>query len=272
MVRTIITVFCICDDYLKVIGYKDDPQVQMTTSEVMTTAIIAARYFSGNYEKSREFLFWHGYIPKMISKSRFSRRLNAIDLDVLNEIFSVIAQGFIKANIDGDYAIDSFPIAVCANVRMERCKIFESKDYYGFCASKQQFYYGVKVHMLVTKSGQPVEFIIEPGASSDIKIARSFKFNIPPKSKIHADKGYTDYAFEDYLELQRQIQLLVKRKSNSKRKEKAVSGKIRKVVETAFSVITKDFPRKIHAITAKGFQLKIVMFIFAYTLGFLVAT
>lgn len=38
--------------------------------------------------------------------------------------------------------------------------------------------------MLVTKKDAPVEFIIEPRAASDIKVAQSFRFDIPKGSKI----------------------------------------------------------------------------------------
>ena len=41
----------------------------------------------------------------------------------------------------------------------------------------------------------------------------------------------------------------------------------RKRIETTFSGITGYFPKKIHAVTAKGFMLKIILFIFAYTLS-----
>jgi hypothetical protein len=59
----IITIYCVCDDLLISIGYKDDPQCQMSTSEIMTTALVASSYFSGNHEKSRQFLKEYGYIP-----------------------------------------------------------------------------------------------------------------------------------------------------------------------------------------------------------------
>ena len=126
--------------------------------------------------------------------------------------------------------------------------------------------------MLVTKKGQPVEFVIKPGSKSDIKVARSFAFDIPRGSKIHADRAYTDYSFEDYLDLQRNIYFVVKKKKNAKRHTKRFCGKTRKIIETAFSSIIRNFARKIHAITARGFELKIVMFIFAYAMGLLVAS
>jgi len=41
---------------------------------------------------------------------------------------------------------------------------------------------------------------------------------------------------------------------------------MRKRIETTFSEITAFFPRKIHAVTIQGFILKVILFIFAYTL------
>ncbi len=41
---------------------------------------------------------------------------------------------------------------------------------------------------------------------------------------------------------------------------------MRKRIEVTFSQITNFFPRKIHAVTTKGFILKIILFIFAFTL------
>lgn len=92
MLLQIITIYCLCDEYLKASGYKDDLQAQMTTAEVMTTALIAVWYFSGNQEMARVFLQEHGYIPKMLSKSRFNRRLHAIEEVVWQGLFYLLAE------------------------------------------------------------------------------------------------------------------------------------------------------------------------------------
>ena len=52
----IITIYCVCADFLCAYGYRDDPQTQMTTAEVMTVALVAATFFVGNQELSRRFL------------------------------------------------------------------------------------------------------------------------------------------------------------------------------------------------------------------------
>ena len=46
----IIAIFAICSDFLMTIHHYQDPQCQMSDAEVMTTAIVAAVFFGGNFE------------------------------------------------------------------------------------------------------------------------------------------------------------------------------------------------------------------------------
>jgi hypothetical protein len=72
MKEEITTVFCLCDELHEAIGIHEDPQVKMNNAEVMTTALTASLFFSGNYGKSRIFLSEHGYIANMLSRSQFN--------------------------------------------------------------------------------------------------------------------------------------------------------------------------------------------------------
>jgi hypothetical protein len=74
----IITIYVICDDYLKAMQYRDDAQADMTTAEVMTTAVVAARFFKNCLEHARVFLKEEGYVTKMLSESRLNRRVQHI--------------------------------------------------------------------------------------------------------------------------------------------------------------------------------------------------
>ena len=80
----IIATFCLCDDLLQALHHQESLQCQMNDAEVMTTALVAALFFRGNHESSRAMLKQYGYIPHMLSKSRFSRRLHLVkDMFVL---------------------------------------------------------------------------------------------------------------------------------------------------------------------------------------------
>jgi hypothetical protein len=78
----ITAIYSLCDDVLKTLHHAEDPQCRMNDAEVMTPAIVAALYFGGNLERARRLLASPTYIPRMLSKSRFNRRLHAIELFV----------------------------------------------------------------------------------------------------------------------------------------------------------------------------------------------
>ena len=74
----IIVVYCLSDDMLTSLHHYEDKQRQMSDAEVMTTAIVAMLYFKGNFCMASRFLYDGNYIPNMLGKSRFNRRLHNI--------------------------------------------------------------------------------------------------------------------------------------------------------------------------------------------------
>ena len=71
---TIITIYCLCEEFLEAIGHRDDPQVRLSTAEVMTVPLVSAAFFSGNIDKTRLFLHEYGYMKEMNSNSRLNHR------------------------------------------------------------------------------------------------------------------------------------------------------------------------------------------------------
>lgn len=265
MVKEIITVFCFVDEFLKAIGEKTDKQAHMSQSEIMTTALIAIKYFGTNYAKALEFLQEHHYFNKTLSKSRFSRRLNKIPKSLWNALLHI----FRKSSESSEFAIDSFPIPVCKNVRISRCRIYSGKEYHGYNSSKKEYFYGLKVHVLTDISGIPVEFYIEPASFHDVRIFQKFTFNLKKDSVIYADAAYNHYEFEKFLQKERSIFLAVKRKTNAKNaplQKILYDGKKRKIIETTFSCMLQNTLRNIHAITRKTLELKLSLIIIAHAL------
>ena len=109
MDEQIITIFCLCDDLLKERRHGDDPQSRMTGAEVMTTALVAARYFGGNVEHARGMLDTAQYIPGMLSKSRLNRRIHALEASFV-ALFHDLAESRKQETSGSEYVIDSFPM------------------------------------------------------------------------------------------------------------------------------------------------------------------
>lgn len=267
----VIKTFCIIDEHLNAIKFRDDVQAKMTSSEIMTTAVVAGKLFGGNHENARKFLRGYNYIPNMLSKGQFNRRLHALEDVVWEGLMHKLGEVFKEIEKDGDYLHDSFPVPICANVRMKRCRMLNGSEYLGYSATKNDYFFGFRVHMTSTKFGGPVELKISPGSYHDSNINKDFDFDLPEGSILHGDNGCADQNYEKAIEEGANINVLFHRRANSKNPhhpwDDYMSRKIRKRTETTFSVIQGLFPKKIHAVKAKGFCLKIVCFIMAYSIG-----
>jgi Transposase DDE domain len=271
---TITTIYCLCDEFLKAIGHRDDPQARLTTAEVMTVALVAAAFFGGNVEQARRFLSEYGYVPaQKISKGRFNRRLHAIEPELWRGLFSVLAGVFKQRNAQGTYAVDSLPVAACDNIRIRRCRLYPPEEhggaFRGYIASKRRYFYGLRVHLVVTQAGEPVEFSLAAGSEADVSVFKDLELDLPEGSIICADKAYTDYDYEDLLE-EVGLHLKAQRKKNSKRPmaawEEFLGKPVRQYIETVFGGLTGLFSKKIHAVTPRGFELKIVWFLLAVSI------
>lgn len=269
MLNEIITAYAIIDDVLKAIGHEEDGRRAMSDAEILTTAVCAAMFFGGNQSQACRYMKEHNFIPNMLEKSRFNRRLHGIAM-LMNDLFHQIGLLLKQASDCPEYLLDSFPIAMCDNIRIFNVKLIKSEEYRGYIASKKRYFYGVRVQLLTTKSGIAVEYVLMPGSASDVRALNALPLNLPPGSEVYTDSAYTDYAAEDDLKHTSQIQLKVMRKKNSKRQDEPwnryIKQATRHYIETVFSGITCRVPKSIHAVTYRGFLLKIEAFIFAFTL------
>ena len=242
----------------------------MNDAEIMTTALVASLFFRGNHESARAMLKQHGYIPHMVSKSRFSRRLHRIK-EIFIILFNLWGETWKILNTDAIYVIDSLPVAVCDNSRIRRSKIYSDEHCRGYQASKKRYFYGLKIHLMVTQDGQPVECFLTYGGFGDVDALKYYAYELPGGSMIYADKAYNDYEIEDVLKEVEHMQLIPMRKKNAKRalppSVSFVQSYHRKRVETAGSLIAQLLPKSMHAVTSQGFELKVALFVIASSLN-----
>lgn len=267
----VIVAYCSSDDARKKIGIIDDPQTKVGVAQIMTTSLVAARFFGGNHNLAQTFLHEHRYFHHRLSASQFNRRFHEIPDQLFNEIMQYFSYYAKMTNESFEFAIDSFPVAACQNIRIMRSKLFDPKGHRGMMASKKSFFHGVRVHMIASLNRLPVEFKILPGGVSDVLGARKLEFNLPQGSVVYGDKGYASYKHEDLLRNTKNIELAAIRKKNSSRmrhpEEEKIIKRKRKTIETTFSLITRFIPRTIHAVTQKGFIRKLLCFILAYSVS-----
>ncbi len=68
-------------------------------------------------------------------------------------------------------------------------------------ASKRRYFYGLRLHLLITGTVEPVEFTLAAAShEADVKVFGELDLDLPEGATIHADKGYIDYQYEALLE------------------------------------------------------------------------
>lgn len=262
-----LAIYCFIDDLLKSLGHKQDPRAQVTDAEVMTIALIAMLYFGGNFERSRLVLSELGLMRRILSRSRLNRRLHRLS-DLISLTFHRFGSVLKDLNWESRYLLDSFPVAVCDNIRIKRCRIVRDERFRGYLTSKRRYFYGVRVQVVTRGDGVPVEFSILPGRFADIEGLAHLPLDLPEGAHLIADSAYTQFEWEEYLRETQNLCFLVVAKSNTRRpvepRLEEYKKLFRKHIETAFGELMKLFPKKIHVTSLKGFLLKIQLFLLAF--------
>ena len=92
--------------------------------------------------------------------------------------------------------IDSMPIPVCKFGRAYFSKLFKDIATYGYCASKKETYFGLKLHALVTTNGFITNFILTAANIDD----RDAVFDlIESNNFIFIYKKTLKYKFQGFL-------------------------------------------------------------------------
>ncbi|KAB2902266.1 MAG: hypothetical protein F9K27_17400 [Anaerolineae bacterium] len=153
----IITVYVVIDDLLQLLNYAEDVRVKTKAAEILTIAVVAAKYFANHHERAVGVLSRLGYV-KSISLSRFSRRLHDL-LKWVEWLGGLVGHLFSYGKV---FIIDTLPLPVCKSVRAKRCCKVQGKPYAGYCATKKEAFFGWQLHLVCDVFGVPVAFDLLP--------------------------------------------------------------------------------------------------------------
>lgn len=197
-----LAIYCLIDDLLQKIDDNHlDSRRKLTNSQVITTVILSCKYFYGNQACACKYLDDH-YGFTMSDKSNFNRILHSLT-DLIGDLFFHLGMVFKELNLQSVYLIDSFPVAVCKNIRIASSKLLKGKEFRGYNASKREYHYGFKaaaaaVHVVTTYEGIPVEFIVTAGSIHDNTAFQIMPLDLPENSDLYGDAAYLN---EDQREL-----------------------------------------------------------------------
>ena len=269
MLDKIIATFCILDDLLHILHHRNDPQAKITDSEILTIAILACQEFGGNMRKALQWgkaLHLFSFVP---SESRFNRRRHRL-MPLLHALAPLLRTVWEALQTCTAYALDTFPMPVCENIRANRCRL--EKAFRGYRASHRDDFHGVKVHLLVASGGFIAAFWLTPGSWHDLTGLYGMALDIPCGCALMMDRGYTDYVAADLLREAEGLEVYLVRRETSVRYARCCQSLAvvkRRFVERVGLCLRSLLPRRVHGVTLDDFMLKLMCFIYAHNFNLL---
>ena len=146
--------------------------------------------------------YYDGWFPHLPNYQNFNRRINFL-ARTFEKLFHLMIEGNENTEI-ANYLIDSMPILVANQNRAGYAKAAKGICDKGFCSSKKQYYYGVKLHLLGQSRYKALPSLsmaaITPASVNDITFAKDCFGNSNINNiTIFADKIYSDKAWFDKL-------------------------------------------------------------------------
>jgi len=231
--------------------HRSDPRAQTSDSEVLTVGVIAACQFQNHHERALCILRALGYL------SRFNRRFHAL-AHRLSDAVDVLAAALTAGTI---FILDSVPLPVCRRARAWRCTKVHGAEYCGYCAAKEEKFFGWRLHLIVTPDGIPVSFDLLPASYHDLTPLHELMERLPSGATVYADKGYTSANDEAWIEGETGIRLVPRRKRNMAPNTLAETFGLQRYrgrIETVNSQLAAWGVQRLHARTHEGWLCKVV--------------
>ncbi len=203
-------------------------KASLSLSEVMTIII---HFHQSNYRTFKAYYTKHVQVhlrsefPGLVSYSWFVR--------LMAQAFVPLSMYFLarRGQCTGISFVDSTPIKVCHNRRINRNKVFAGIAARG--KTTMGWFYGFKLHLLVNERGEILTFQLTPGNLDDRKPVSFLAKDL--FGKVFADKGYiSKKLFEELLE--QNIQLITGIRRNMKNYLMPLADKLllrkRSIIET----------------------------------------
>jgi hypothetical protein len=268
MIETIITIYSITDDLLKIIEKAGirirlrGPRPEVEDSIVISVAVLAFINFHGNYQLAYDAA--KDYFSHLPEYSRFIRRVIFLSwlVPIFIRIFSKVFRG-------DEVIIDSIPVPVCKPARSRRNKKVQGRQYLGYSKTKGH-YLGFKLHLVLSCEHIPVGYTITPASYHDLQGLMGISDELPCGVTIFGDKAYNDALVEEILREEGKFLICTRRKNQRRqfsRFVKMLLRRIRSKIEGAWSVFVVRFGiGMIKAVSFKGFIAKVLLSILAYAI------
>jgi IS5 family transposase len=238
-------------------------------SEVITMVVVGEFLGIDTDEQIWEYFrrHWRAWFPKLGSRSQFVRQAAN-----LWRIIQLVHHGIataLGAWDDDVHIVDGVPMPICEITRASRCRRFGGIAAMSYCAAKDQYYFGLKGHVLITASGVVTAITVTPANTDEREAAWDLVEGIV--GLLLGDKGYISQFFRTCLRTcEIQLETPLRRNMHDSRPPEQVEAlmTVRRRVETVIGQLTE----RLHLATVRArdvFHLtgRIARKVLAHTLG-----
>ena len=240
---------------------KNIDQVKLSDSSILAMLIWQTEI---GIESQRRFCkFFVG-----LSHSRFNRRAR-----MLLPLMRCIRQDWNQeVKTAGEFLIiDSFPVPVCQPIRNYRVKIFRGIADIGYKATKKIYYYGFKVHVLVSDDGYVLDYAVTRASVHDAKETTELMINAHPINHyLLGDEGYLGKDLAAELKGMGYVLWTPYRRNmeGAKKHNDHQLMAIRRTIESDFSLLSYYNAENNRARSLAGFQQRLEIAILAYNMAY----
>ena len=237
---SLLALFCDVDDFcmefeqflrrhrIGQAGSRRGPKPALSLSEIMTIII---HFHQSNYRNFKAYYTEQVMVhlktefPHLVSYNRFVE----LKSDALLPLCAYLCTRLVPAT--GIAFIDSTPLAVCHNRRIDRHIVFDGLAARG--KTSMGWFYGFKLHLIVSDQGELITFHLTPGNVDDRKPVPHLAKKL--WGKLFGDKGYISQPLFDHL-FEQGVQLITPLPKNMKNRLMPLIDKVlvrkRAIIET----------------------------------------
>jgi hypothetical protein len=160
--------------------------------------------------------YYGEWFPSLPSYQAYNSRICYL-ADAFQVLASILLSGLGIDMSHTDYVTDSLPIVVAGGKRSGKAKTASELCNKGYCASKDMWYYGIKLHILAQCNYKamptPALMTISKASEHDLNIAKETFVNIT-NIRIFGDTAFVDKEWQSDLQSRQNVTILtpIKRK------------------------------------------------------------
>jgi hypothetical protein len=207
------------------------------------------------------------YLRRFPSQSRLWVRWRDMSGYIVE--FRLYLMAKLGVHLEEGFIIDTLPVPVCKFFRRRRHRGFVGADW-GYCASKNWYYYGFKLGICMTTAGIPVFFDLFYARPHDINFLEALVSRLH-NGLVFADKGFIDAERAQRLTQRQGVYILTPRRANQKRQaplQSYVVNAYRPLIETVGSQLVDHMHlQDLGAKTDVGLCKRVIGLMTAFTMG-----